>query len=75
MRIEISYLPLIGLMVKYGIKNYEVTQATGLSADVLARIKKGKPMMLESLAIIAEYLSKRIGRELKPNDLIQFIYH
>lgn len=67
----VSYRRLRELLIKYKVKNYEMKKSTGLSNNVLAKIKKDEYIQLDKLECIMGYLDEIVGRKLEYEDVME----
>jgi DNA-binding Xre family transcriptional regulator len=70
----ISYKKTLNIIDELELMHKNISEATGLSGDTLAKLKKDESMTIESLEVLAKYLSRITHKRLQPGDLFEFIY-
>ncbi len=67
----VCYRKLRELLIQYKVKNYEMKEATGLSNNVLAKIRKDEYIQLDKLECIMGYLDGVTGKKLEFEDVME----
>jgi DNA-binding Xre family transcriptional regulator len=71
--VGVSYLKLREMKRVNKIRNYMIHNATGITHDELAKINKDEYMTLQSIERILKYLSTVLNRQIKIEDILDFV--